>query len=92
MTGIATVPTNSKSLLMVATHEIGHSLGLQHSSVVDSIMNPIYQTKTAVELYADDVLGIQSLYGKFIFCLTANIFLLTEMYSLKPAHCPAHCI
>ncbi|KAG8059491.1 hypothetical protein GUJ93_ZPchr0002g24723 [Zizania palustris] len=48
----------------VAVHEIGHLLGLGHSSVPDSIMYPTIRTGTRkVELESDDVLGIQSLYG-----------------------------
>ncbi|KAG8072341.1 hypothetical protein GUJ93_ZPchr0006g42060 [Zizania palustris] len=48
----------------VAVHEIGHLLGLGHSSVPDSIMYPTIRTGTRkVNLESDDVLGIQSLYG-----------------------------
>ncbi|CAN6246160.1 unnamed protein product [Urochloa humidicola] len=48
----------------VAVHEIGHLLGLGHSSVQEAIMYPTIRTGTRkVELEADDVQGIQSLYG-----------------------------
>ncbi|KAM0927216.1 hypothetical protein ACQ4PT_003284 [Festuca glaucescens] len=48
----------------VAVHEIGHLLGLGHSSVQGSIMYPTIRTGTRkVELETDDVQGIQSLYG-----------------------------
>ncbi|TVU28457.1 hypothetical protein EJB05_19974, partial [Eragrostis curvula] len=48
----------------VAVHEIGHLLGLGHSSVPDAIMYPTIRTGTRkVELASDDVQGIQSLYG-----------------------------
>ncbi|KAF4391659.1 hypothetical protein F8388_005424 [Cannabis sativa] len=48
----------------VAVHEIGHLLGLGHSSVEDSIMFPTIASRTRkVELANDDVLGIQRLYG-----------------------------
>ncbi|KAG8076207.1 hypothetical protein GUJ93_ZPchr0006g42649 [Zizania palustris] len=47
----------------VAVHEIGHILGLSHSSVQDSVMYPSLKTRTKkVKLAADDVKGIQSLY------------------------------
>ena len=55
------------SLPWITLHEIGHSLGLFHSEVSDSIMNPFYFiTKTGpdLDLRPDDIAGIQSLYGK----------------------------
>ncbi|KAE8687922.1 Metalloendoproteinase 1 [Hibiscus syriacus] len=48
----------------VAVHEIGHLLGLGHSSVEDAIMYPTITSGTRkVELEDDDIQGIQSLYG-----------------------------
>ncbi|KAF3654742.1 putative metalloendoproteinase 1-like [Capsicum annuum] len=48
----------------VAVHEIGHLLGLGHSSVEDSIMYPSLESGTRrVELANDDILGVQELYG-----------------------------
>ncbi|KAL4289912.1 hypothetical protein GQ457_14G006930 [Hibiscus cannabinus] len=48
----------------VAVHEIGHLLGLGHSSVEDAIMYPTISSRTRkVELVEDDIQGIQSLYG-----------------------------
>ncbi|XP_044952375.1 metalloendoproteinase 3-MMP-like [Hordeum vulgare subsp. vulgare] len=48
----------------VAVHEIGHLLGLGHSSVQGAIMYPTIRTGTRkVDLESDDVQGIQSLYG-----------------------------
>ncbi|GAV78908.1 Peptidase_M10 domain-containing protein/PG_binding_1 domain-containing protein [Cephalotus follicularis] len=48
----------------VAVHEIGHVLGLGHSSVEDSIMYPTISSGTRkVELASDDIEGIQILYG-----------------------------
>lgn len=58
--------TNSESqdvdLLTVAIHEIGHNLGLDHSSDPNSIMFPSYSRPRRV-LGSDDIAGIQSLYG-----------------------------
>lgn len=47
----------------VALHEIGHLLGLAHSNGVNSVMIAGYAGQRRT-LSADDVAGIQSLYGK----------------------------
>jgi matrix metalloproteinase-14 (membrane-inserted) len=53
------------SLLMSASHELGHSLGLAHSNVRGSFMSSFYSGyKSDLSLNSDDVEGIQSLYGK----------------------------
>ena len=50
----------------VAVHELGHSLGLSHSDLFGAIMYPFYLHFPGLdfELTQDDVLGIQSIYGK----------------------------
>ncbi|CAJ1931591.1 unnamed protein product [Sphenostylis stenocarpa] len=56
--------SNAVDLESVAVHEIGHLLGLGHSSVEEAIMYPTITAKTRkVELTQDDIEGIQVLYG-----------------------------
>lgn len=54
------------NFLYAATHEFGHSLGLSHSSVPESVMYPTYENGHPKDfgLTEDDIEGIQKLYGK----------------------------
>ena len=49
-------------IFTVAAHEIGHAIGLDHSTVPGSLMNSFYSEAFA-GLQADDILGAQSIYG-----------------------------
>ena len=51
------------NLLQATLHEIGHSLGLQHSNVSDSMMAPFYRGwDPFLTLSADDEAAVKHLY------------------------------
>uniref|UniRef100_A0A0B7AQA0 Peptidase metallopeptidase domain-containing protein n=2 Tax=Arion vulgaris TaxID=1028688 RepID=A0A0B7AQA0_9EUPU len=52
---------NYTTLLGVAVHELGHSMGLGHSDDPNAIMFPVY--REVAELGQDDINGIEELYG-----------------------------
>jgi hypothetical protein len=62
-------PTNGNTIdiLEVAAHEIGHTIGLDHETVNPSLMVPnhaaLYSGSGTGSLLADDIAGIQHLYG-----------------------------
>ncbi len=51
------------NLSRVLTHEIGHSIGLDHEKSLTALMNPYYTESTPLGLYADDIAGVRYLYG-----------------------------
>ncbi len=52
-------------LITIATHEIGHVLGLAHSFEENAIMHTTYKGRVR-SLHPDDIKGIQSIYGKYL--------------------------
>uniref|UniRef100_A0A3B3WXD5 Matrix metalloproteinase-9 n=1 Tax=Poecilia mexicana TaxID=48701 RepID=A0A3B3WXD5_9TELE len=57
-------PKRGVSLFLVAAHEFGHSLGLDHSTVRGALMYPLYSYVEDFSLDQDDIDGIQFLYGE----------------------------
>ena len=60
-------------------HEIGHSLGLEHTNVRGAIMFPSYEGyRPELDLASDDIAGIQvssvyGLYNKLLYDQISNI-------------------
>ncbi|XP_056403078.1 matrix metalloproteinase-18-like [Hyla sarda] len=53
------------NLLQAAAHELGHSLGLDHSTIPGALMAPTYKGYNPLfRLHQDDIDSIQALYGK----------------------------
>lgn len=53
------------SIFQVTAHEIGHALGLDHTGVPGSLMNPFYSEAFSGP-QADDIAGMQFIYGEAV--------------------------
>ncbi|KAF3847941.1 hypothetical protein F7725_020969 [Dissostichus mawsoni] len=58
-----TKDSSAYNLFIVASHELGHALGMSHSTDPGALMYPNYSYSEGFPLSEDDIEGIQALYG-----------------------------
>jgi hypothetical protein len=84
------LPATGTDLHTVAAHEFGHSLGLAHSAVGGALMYPYYGGPHR-HLDADDIAGIQALYGvQQVITVTLDRVYATPHSANAWAHVPGH--
>ncbi|XP_065062221.1 matrix metalloproteinase-17-like isoform X2 [Rhopilema esculentum] len=57
--------SKGRDLLYIAAHEVGHSLGMDHTETRGAVMHALYNYTDGLDfnLHIDDIKGVQSLYG-----------------------------
>ncbi|MFM7858743.1 MAG: matrixin family metalloprotease, partial [Flammeovirgaceae bacterium] len=78
-------------LMTVAAHEIGHALGLNHTTVTNSLMNASY-TGSHRFLGQDDIDGIRSIYGLPVTILGVNLLCNSNTNTLTVQNQPANSV
>jgi matrixin/carboxypeptidase family protein len=70
----ATAPPSLADLQAVATHEIGHLLGLDHTPLASAVMFPLAAgDRLSRTLTADDMIGVSTLYPTAAFATRGSI-------------------
>ncbi len=81
---------NCEDLQSIATHEIGHFFGLDHSAVASAVMYPFQGDTSVRTLGYDDVAGISSIYPGNVTVPTGIISGTVRFASNNAAVCGAH--
>jgi hypothetical protein len=79
------IPFGSIDFGRVALHELGHALGLEHSSTALAIMAPTISNIDSLQ--EDDIAGVNTLYGGLQNCTITPLSFGTAVNSLSTGDC-----